>query len=96
MSAEAKQAVRDAFDSFDIDHSDAIDLEECLRHWGKKGFGRISAQEFLKTVDMDGNGEIEFDEFLRFWQVVKEAGHSEESIIEELVRIKNGESWVGF
>ena len=88
--------MREAFDSFDIDHSDAIDLEECLRHWGQKGFGRISAQEFLKTVDMDGNGEIEFDEFLRFWQVVKDAGHSEESMIEELIRIKNGESWVGF
>ena len=95
LSAEAVAKVQIAFDSFDIDHSDAIDLEECLRHW-KGGFGKISAREFLKTVDMDGNGEIEFDEFLRFWQVVKDCGHSEESIIEELKRIKNGEVWVGF
>jgi hypothetical protein len=45
---------------------------------------------------MDKNGEIEFDEFQRFWQVVKQAGHSEKDIMEELERIKNGESWVGF
>ena len=45
---------------------------------------------------MDGNGEIEFDEFLRFWKVVKESGHDEEEIKEELERIKNGEHWVGF
>lgn len=45
---------------------------------------------------MDKNGEIEFDEFLRFWQEVKKAGHSEQDIMEELERIKNGESWVGF
>jgi hypothetical protein len=27
---------------------------------------------------------------------VKNAGHSEDDIVEELIRIKNGESWVGF
>lgn len=58
-----------AFDSFDIDRSKAIDEEEALRHWNKtkKGFGKLSAMEFFKAVDMDGNGEIEYDEFLRFW-----------------------------
>ena len=95
LSPEAIANVKLAFDSFDIDHSDAIDITECLKHW-KGGFGKISAREFLKTVDMDGNGEIEYDEFERFWQVVKDAGHSEEDICEELNRIKNGESWVGF
>ena len=45
---------------------------------------------------MDKNGEIEFEEFQRFWQVVKQGGHSEKDIMEELERIKNGESWVGF
>ena len=96
LTKECEDMVHQAFDSFDIDHSDAIDLDECLRHWGQKGFGRISAKEFLRTVDMDGNGEIEFDEFLRFWKVVKDCGHTEEEIMEELERIKNGESWVGF
>jgi Ca2+-binding EF-hand superfamily protein len=66
LSAEAIIKVNEAFDSFDIDHSDAIDINECLRHW-KGGFGKISALEFMKTVDMDGNGEIEYDEFERFW-----------------------------
>jgi len=28
--------------------------------------------------------------------IVKGAGHSDEEIIEELERIKNGEAWIGF
>ena len=66
LTPDAIANVKAAFDSFDIDHSDAIDITECLKHW-KGGFGKISAKEFLKTVDMDGNGEIEYDEFERFW-----------------------------
>ena len=31
-----------------------------------------------------------------FWKIVKGAGHGEDEIEEELTRIKNGESWVGF
>ena len=96
LSEHAISKVQEAFNSFDIDRSAAIDLDEALRHWGNKGFGKISAKAFFKTVDMDGNGEIEYDEFERFWKVVKEAGNAEEEIIEELMRIKNGESWVGF
>ena len=63
LTEECVKIVHEAFDSFDIDHSDAIDIDECYRHWGAKGFGKLSAKEFMKTVDMDGNGEIEFDEF---------------------------------
>ena len=45
---------------------------------------------------MNKDGKIELAEFLTFWEVVKGAGHSEEEIGEEIDRIKNGESWVGF
>jgi len=98
LSQKCTKKVHEAFDSFDIDRSKAIDMQEALRHWTSKGgkFGKLSAQEFFNAVDMDKNGEIEFDEFQRFWQVVKQAGHSEKDIMEELERIKNGESWVGF
>ena len=33
---------------------------------------------------------------MRFWRIVKAAGHSEEEIMEELENIKNGETWAGF
>ena len=78
-----------------MDHSHAIDKNEALNHW-KKGFGRLSANEFFNQVDVNGDGEITKEEFVQFWLIVKAAGHSEEEIIEELENIKNGESWVGF
>ena len=98
LSPATLAMVEKAFDSFDIDRSKAIDIEEAIRHWSKKknSFSKLSAQEFFKAVDMDGNGEIEYDEFLRFWQVVKKAGYKDQEIHDELERIKDGETWVGF
>ena len=72
-----------------------IDKQEAVKHW-KGGFAKISAMEFFNQVDVNHDGMIEFNEFLTFWGVVKGCGHSEEEILEELERIKNGESWVGF
>lgn len=92
------EKVHAAFDSFDIDRSKSIDMEEAIKHWSvdKNSFGKLSAQEFFNAVDMNKDGSIEFEEFLKFWQVVKAAGHNEAEICEELVRIKDRESWVGF
>ncbi len=45
---------------------------------------------------MNNDGQIDFDEFLKFWEIVKKAGYSEKEICEELVRIKDREAWVGF
>ena len=47
-------------------------------------------------MDFDGDGNISEDEFLRFWRIVKAAGHDEEEIREELENIKAGETWAGF
>ena len=87
-----------AFDSFDVDHSKAIDKQEAIKHWSvnKFSFGKQSAMAFFEAVDLNQDGSIDFKEFQQFWEVVKAAGHTEEEICEELVRIKDGESWVGF
>lgn len=50
----------------------------------------------FNDVDMDGNGKIELKEWVKFWTQVKNAGHSDEEIIEELKNIREGNSWVGF
>ena len=71
------------FAIFDIDGSQAIDKAEAVNHW-KGAFGKISANEFFNTVDVNNDGEISLEEFLTFWRVVKASGHSEEEIHEEL------------
>lgn len=47
-------------------------------------FGKISANEFFNTVDFNGDGEIAFDEFVEFWEIVKGSGHTEDEIREEV------------
>ena len=45
LSDKCMKKVHEAFDSFDIDRSKAIDMQEAVRHWTSKGgkFGKLSA-----------------------------------------------------
>ena len=79
----------------DKDNGGTIDKEEAVAHFSKS-FGKISAEEFFASVDENGDGEIEYKEFINFWQIVKASGHTDEEIEEELDRISKGESWAGF
>lgn len=73
----------DVFKIFDKDGSKTIDKEEAVKHWSKN-FGKISANEFFNTVDYNHDGQIQYDEFVDFWRIVKGSGHSEEEIQEEV------------
>ncbi len=60
-------------------------MEEAVKHWrSKSSFGKLSAEEFFNTVDYNGDGCIQYEEFIDFWKIVKAAGHSEEEITEEV------------
>ncbi len=89
------QKVNEVFGIFDIDGSHSIDKNEAVNHW-KSAFGKISAKEFFNAVDVNKDGQISLEEFQQFWMAVKEAGHSEEEILEELENIKSGQRWCGF
>ena len=87
--------MKKCFGIFDTDGSHAIDKNEAIDHW-KGAFGKISASQFFKTVDVNNDGEISLEEFISFWKVVKGAGHTEEEIMDEIGKIERGESWCGF
>ena len=87
--------IDDVFKIFDKDGSKTIEKEEAIKHWSKN-FGKISANEFFNTVDYNHDGTISYDEFIDFWKIVKGSGHTEDEIIEEIERIKKGETWMGF
>merc|ERR1711959_620383 len=66
LSEEQVEDVREAFELFDIDHSGAIDVRELKAAIRALGMD-VSAEELKKMVgdvDKDGNGTIEFPEFL--------------------------------
>jgi len=74
------------FKQFDVDDSKTIELNEAVEHWKrqKNSFSKLSAAEFFNTVDYNGDGCIQYDEFVEFWMIVKGAGHSEDEIKEEV------------
>jgi len=76
--------VEDVFKIFDKDGNKSIDRAEAQKHWKEVNFGKLSANEFFNTVDFNGDGQIQFDEFVEFWEIVKGSGHTEEEIMEEV------------
>jgi Ca2+-binding EF-hand superfamily protein len=86
LSEACRLKVHETFNSFDLDHSNAIDKEEAIKHW-KGAFAKINALEFFSAVDVNNDGTITFEEFENFWKVVRGAGHTEEEIIQELQTI---------
>lgn len=61
------------FKDYDTDHSGELDIYEIqkiLYNLGMKNFEE-KAKELLEIVDVDGSGEIDFDEFCRFIILMK-------------------------
>lgn len=49
---------------FDTDGSGSITIDELMKAFGASGDEDIDEwQQIINEVDLDGNGEIEFDEF---------------------------------
>lgn len=76
--------MQEVFQIFDKDGNKTIDRTEAQKHWAQVRFGKVSANEFFNTVDFNGDGQIQFDEFVEFWEIVKGAGHTEDEIKEEV------------
>lgn len=95
LSAELYTRVREIFAKIDIDGSMSIDKEETLKYW-KSNFAKLNTEALFNAVDKDGNGSIDLDEWLDFWKAVKNAGHSEQDIFEELGELDSGKAWCKF
>jgi Ca2+-binding EF-hand superfamily protein len=63
----------------DVDGSKTIDREETLKFWGKN-FPKLNTQELFSQVDRNGDGSIQLDEWLEFWELVLKSGHSQEEV----------------
>jgi len=95
LSPRLQEIVESIFREIDIDGSRTIDWDETLKWWDSN-FAVINTRAMFEAVDADKNGKIELEEWVEFWRMVKQRGHSEEEIEEELNNIKEKGSWVQF
>ena len=83
------------FKLIDIDDSKTIDRDETLKFWSSN-FAKINSTVLFDQVDTNGDGSIQYDEWIDFWRIVYDSGYSEEEIIQELENMIHGGSWVKF
>ena len=89
------EKVDQLFKLIDIDDSKTIDREETLKFWSSN-FAKINSTVLFDQVDTNGDGEIQYNEWIDFWRIVYDSGYSEDEISDELENIINGGSWVKF
>lgn len=95
LSERVENLATEIFREIDVDDSRTIDMEETKRWWSHN-FAVINTRAMFEAVDTDHNGTIDFDEWIHFWTMVKQRGHTDEEIEEELINIKEKGSWVQF
>ncbi len=66
LSSDEIEEIKEAFDIFDVDKSGSISVSELLKAMKTLGFDSKNPAIFnmISDMDHDGNGEIEFEEFL--------------------------------
>ena len=66
LNADEIEEIKEAFDIFDTDKSGAISVSELLKAMTSLGFDSKNPAIFnmISDMDEDGNGEIDFNEFL--------------------------------
>ncbi|CAL4119136.1 unnamed protein product [Meganyctiphanes norvegica] len=95
-----RDALRKAFESFDTEHKNAINLEtigNILRMMGVK-FTHANLQEIFEEVDDDGSGLLEFEEFAELAAkfLIEEDEEELKKELKEAFRIydKDGEGFI--
>lgn len=83
------------FLEMDLDHHQSIDISEA-REWWKHNFSVINSRAMFEAVDQDHDGIITLSDWIQFWTMVKNRGHTDEEIQEELTNIKDRMSWIEF
>ena len=95
LSPKLFEKVDQLFKLIDADDSKTIDREETLKFWSSN-FAKINSTVLFDQVDTNGDGEIQYDEWIDFWRIVYDSGYSEDEITDELENIIHGGSWVKF
>uniref|UniRef100_A0A1I8G5J3 Calmodulin n=1 Tax=Macrostomum lignano TaxID=282301 RepID=A0A1I8G5J3_9PLAT len=102
-SAPTDRELKDAFDFFDIDNDgriSSVELHKVLRFLGTK-VNEEEVKTMIADVDTNGNGTVEFNEFLRMMRSYYHRhcdGHSEDAEMWEAFKAfdHNGDNYIDF
>ncbi len=70
----------------DVDGSKDIDKAETLKFWSKN-FPKLNSNELFDQVDKNCDGSINLEEWIEFWTIVLNSGHSESELESEVIYI---------
>lgn len=71
LSKKEIAEIRDNFDFFDTNHNDLLEKREFIKLFNilAPDASREMAIRGFETIDLDGNGGIDFDEFIDWWKM---------------------------
>jgi len=71
LSKKEIEEIRENFDFFDRNHNDLLEKKEFIQLFKilAPDASREMAIRGFETIDLDGNGGIDFDEFLDWWKM---------------------------
>jgi Ca2+-binding EF-hand superfamily protein len=95
LNSRSMELCTGLFQQIDIDHHQDIDISEA-REWWKNNYSVINSRALFEAVDQDHDGIITLNEWVQFWTMVKNRGHTDEEIQEELENISEKMSWIDF
>ena len=73
----------DIFKRMDTDGSKVLERREVLDYWQGR-FAKLNAEALFASVDVNNDGAIQLDEWIKFWRTLKTSGHTETEIEEEV------------
>ena len=65
----SKKEVAEAFQDFDQNKDGFVDYEEACRIMEPKGFSKEKIKSLIEKADEDQDGKLNYQEFLKFWDV---------------------------
>ncbi|CAD8076137.1 unnamed protein product [Paramecium primaurelia] len=95
LSEKLRYKAIEIFKKLDIKGNGTIDKQGTEQFW-KSNFAKLNTEALFDAVDFDKSGDITEDEWMAFWEIVKQNGYSEEEINMELDELMEGKAWVQF
>ena len=92
MSGVLKRKIIELFQAIDLDNSLSLDKDETLAFWCRN-FPKLNTYDLFQQVDKNGDGLIQIDEWMEFWEFVFENGYTEVEIEKQIDSLMRGGSW---